>query len=84
MSGAISLISWLAVKLALFAGVILCGLGIRLEITRYFCAWHEIADAGSNEVRETELRRRYASATAVLVILWLQIGGIVALNVVRP
>ena len=84
LTGTITLASWLAVKLALFAGVILCGLGIRLEIIRYYRAWHEIADRGSNESREAELRRRYASATAALVILWLQVGGIVALSLVRP
>ncbi|MDJ0928329.1 MAG: hypothetical protein QNJ73_11860 [Gammaproteobacteria bacterium] len=84
LSGAISLISWFAVKLALFAGVIVCGLGIRLEILRYYRAWHEIADNGSNATLEAELRRRYASATMVLVILWLQIAAIVALSLLRP
>jgi multisubunit Na+/H+ antiporter MnhB subunit len=84
LSGYLQLPGWLAVKLALFAGAIISGLGIRFELVRYFKVWDQIAGGGSTAARETLLRRRYASATAVLIVLWLFIAGIVALSTWRP
>ena len=83
-AGYIHLVGWLALKLGLFAGVIACGLGIRFEIIRYFRVWQEIASDGSNDARESGLRRRYISATAVLGTLWLFIAGIIALSFLKP
>ena len=56
-------------KLVLLAGAIISGLGIRFELVQYFKVWHEIASEGSTAVRESLLRRRYVSVTAVLVLL---------------
>jgi hypothetical protein len=59
------------------------GLGIRFELVQYFKVWHEIASEGLTAVPENLLRRRYVSATAVLVLVWLFIAGIVALSMFR-
>jgi hypothetical protein len=84
LTGSFSLTGWLAWKLALLAGAIVSGLGIRFELTRYFRVWHEIGAEGSTAMRESLLRRRYTSATAVLVVLWLFIASIVALSLLKP
>ena len=83
LAGAWPLATWLAIKLALFAGVILCGLGIRLSIVRYYLTWRDIEQAGSTPINERELWRRYCNATAVLIVLWVLIAGIVGLSLVK-
>lgn len=82
--GYLPLTGWLAAKLGLLAGAICCGMGIRFELVRYFKVWEEIASQGTDEGREALLRARYASATAVLVVLWLCIFGIVIVSVYKP
>jgi len=75
---------WLAWKLAAFAGVIACGLGIRFALMAFFRTWAEIARDGSNDTREREIRAIYVRATSVLGLLWLLLGAITALSVFKP
>ncbi len=84
LTGYFNLSGWLALKLGLFAGAIISGLGIRFELIRWYQVWNEIDAEGSTPDREQRLRRRYASATAVLVGLWFFIAGIAALSVFKP
>lgn len=83
MTGGLILPGWLAWKLVLFAGVIACGLGIRLALVRFYAVWREIESRGSTPAREQNVRRAYWHATSVLAFLWLLIGGIVVLSVGR-
>lgn len=75
---------WLAWKLALFAGVIACGLGIRVALIAFFRAWADVARDGSRPALELEVRRACVRATLVLVGLWVLIAAIVGLSVLRP
>jgi hypothetical protein len=75
---------WLALKLAFFAGVIACGVGIRLALIGYFRTWRAIARDGSTEDNERAMRRGYVRATVVLVLLWLCIGAITYSSLFRP
>ncbi len=84
LTGYFSVAGWLAVKLALFAGVIVSGLGIRFELVHYFQVWHAIRVEGSTDEREKLLRSRYKSSTTILVLLWLFIATIVAVSVLKP
>jgi hypothetical protein len=84
LMGAGQLPVWLTIKLVLFAGVIASGLGIRLALVRYFQVWREIQRGGTGEAHEARLRAGYASATGVLVVLWIFILGIVLLSVLKP
>ena len=84
LMGYFSVAGWLAVKLGLFAAVIVSGLGIRYELVHYFAVWNTIRLEGSNDEREQLLRRRYKSSTSILVLLWLLIAAIVALSVLKP
>ena len=75
---------WLAWKLGAFAGVIACGLGIRFALIAFYRTWMEIAQHGSTDAREAQIRRTYVQATSVLVLLWVFIALVVALSVFRP
>lgn len=83
-SGAFAIAGWLGLKLALLAGVMLCGLGIRFELVRYFQVWDSIRASGTTADREQRLRGRYASSTSFLVLLWLFIATIVVVSIVKP
>jgi hypothetical protein len=83
-AGVLTLPGWLAAKLLLFAAVILCGLGIRQAIVRYYETWYVLARDGSSASLEAELHRRYWQATTVLLGLWVLILAIVALSIGRP
>lgn len=81
IAGYLALPQWLAWKLGLFAGVIVCGLGIRWQIIRFFKAWRVIAADGSSDSLEHEIRRTYVAATSILGALWCFIAGIVILSI---
>jgi hypothetical protein len=83
-TGLMALPGWLALKLALFGGVYLTGVGIRVALMAFFRAWQEVAEKGSTDARETAIRQGYWRATAVLIGLWLLIGGMVILSVGKP
>ena len=72
---------WLAWKLALFAGVVACGLGIRVALIAFFRVWGDVAREGSSPAVEQRVRRACYRATAVLGVLWLFIAAIVGLSV---
>jgi len=75
-----SLPTWLAVKLLFFAGVISCGVGIRLSLIKWFSVWQNIREQGSNATNEDALRTAYTKATAILCMLWVCICAIVYLS----
>jgi hypothetical protein len=82
--GEFALPRWLAWKLALFAGVIACGLGIRVALIAFFRVWQDAARQGGRTDIELRIRAAYVRATAVLVALWLLIAAIVALSILKP
>ena len=75
---------WLRVKLALFAGVIACGVGIRFALMSFFRTWAEMARDGPDDQTNIIVRQTYWRATAILMLLWVFIGAIVILSVVQP
>lgn len=84
LTGSIALASWLGWKLFCFAGVILCGVGIRLQIIKFFETWAVIEQSGSTEDRESRIRQIYVHATGILVGLWVFIAAMVILSVWKP
>jgi hypothetical protein len=75
---------WLRVKLALFAGVIASGVGIRLALLSHFRTWAVMARDGPSDETNAIIRRTYWKATSVLLVLWLFIAGIVTLSIWKP
>jgi len=75
---------WLRWKLALFAGVILCGVGIRLALISHFRTWAIMARDGPTDATNAIIRRTYGRATSVLLLLWLFIAAIAVLSVWKP
>jgi hypothetical protein len=84
LAGHGTLPTWLAWKLAAFAGVIASGLGIRFALMAFYRTWTEIAREGSSLEREQLIRRTYVQATSVLGLLWMFIAAIVALSILKP
>lgn len=76
--------TWLRWKLALFAGVIACGIGIRLALIQHFTTWAAMTRDGVSASRNHLIKRTYVRATSVLVLLWVFIAGIVVLSVMKP
>lgn len=75
--------TWLRWKLALFAGVIACGIGIRQILIGFFATWSMIRRNGVTDAANLAVRRAYVRATSILVILWLCITAIVVLSVTK-
>ena len=80
VGGMVPLPLWLGTKLFLFAGVMACGLIIRLFLLRFFAIWAEIKQHGGDEAKENRIRDTYVKATAALIVLWFFIAGIVWLS----
>lgn len=76
--------SWLRWKLAAFAGVIACGVGIRLALIGHFRTWARMAAGEVSANHQGALRRSYWRATSILGLLWLLIAVITVLSVVKP
>jgi hypothetical protein len=75
---------WLRVKLSLFAGVMLCGIGIRLALKASNPLWSAMADAAPSPAENAALARSYWRATSILILLWAFIAGIGWLSLARP
>lgn len=75
---------WLRWKLALFAGVIACGVGIRFALIGHFRTWAIMARDGPTPETNAIIRRTYFRATSILVLLWVFIAGIAVLSVWKP
>lgn len=75
---------WLRVKLALFAGVMASGVGIRFALLSHFRTWAVMARDGVTDETNAIIRRTYVKATSILVVLWLFIAAIVVMSVVKP
>lgn len=75
---------WLRLKLALFAGVMASGVGIRFALISHFRTWAVMAREGPTDQTNAIIRRTYVKATSVLVLLWIFIAGIVAVSVWKP
>jgi hypothetical protein len=75
---------WLRLKLAAFAGVIACGIGIRFVVIIHFRIWSDMAKYGVTPEGNYAIQRTYGKATSLLVLLWVFIIAIVLLSVVKP
>lgn len=75
---------WLKAKLAAFAGLMACGVGIRFALITHFTTWAHMARSGVTADHNAIIRKTYLRATSVLVILWLFIAIIVWLSVAKP
>lgn len=75
---------WLRWKLALFAGVITCGVGIRFALIDHFRTWAIMTRDGPTDATNAIIRRTYVRATAVLVLLWVFIAAMAILSVRKP
>jgi hypothetical protein len=75
---------WLAWKVILFAGVMACGIGIRLYIRRCFPAWPRIWDGRGTPEDEATVRTSLMRATYVLWVLWALLFAIGWLGVAKP
>ena len=75
---------WLRWKLALFAGVMLCGVGIRIALIAHFRTWALMAREGPNDTTNTIIKRTYVRATSVLLLLWVFIAAITVISVMKP
>lgn len=84
LTGTIPLAGWLGWKLLCFGGVILCGVGIRFQIIRFFETWAVMERSGSTKALEDRIRQIYVRATSILVGLWTFIAAMVVLSVWKP
>ena len=84
IGGAWPMPAWLRWKLAAFAGVIGCGIGIRFALISHFRTWKAMSDFGATPERNAVVRATYTRATAVLLLLWAFIALIVWLSVAKP
>ncbi|MEM1091917.1 MAG: hypothetical protein AAF552_06690 [Pseudomonadota bacterium] len=76
--------AWLRWKLAAFAGVIACGVGIRLALLGHFKAWARMANGEVTQADNAVVQRIYLQATSVLAVLWVFLGFMAALSVFKP
>lgn len=84
LGGSWDMPAWLRWKLALYAGVMASGVGIRLVLVSHFRTWKQMAQAGPSEASNAIIRRTYVKATSVLGVLWLFIAAIVFVSVFKP
>lgn len=84
IGGAWPMPGWLRWKLALFAGVMACGVGIRFALIGHFQTWAIMEREGPTVQTNAIIRQTYVKATSVLVLLWVFIAAIVWLSVWKP
>jgi hypothetical protein len=75
---------WLRIKFGLFAGIIACGVGIRIALIAYFRTWKLMATDGVTATHNDDIKRHYIAATSVLALLWVCIAAVVVVSVWKP
>ena len=75
---------WLRWKLAVFAGVVACGIAIRIALLAHFRTWVKMAEGNVTPENNAIIKRTYARATSILVLLWVLIAAVVILSVTKP
>jgi hypothetical protein len=75
---------WLAAKLLCFAGVMACGVGIRLSLLPLFRAFDTLRSSGSTPALERRIRRHYVESTSILAGLWVFIAAMTFLSIWKP
>lgn len=75
---------WLRLKLALFAGVMACGVGIRIALIAHFRVWKVMAQNGPDESSNALVRSIYLKATSLLGLLWTLIACMVVMSIWKP
>ncbi|MFT7528484.1 MAG: hypothetical protein ACI9LY_003646 [Arenicella sp.] len=75
---------WLAVKLFLFAGVIACGLGMRIVLLRQGTVWQRMREHGPILSDDVVSRKIYFQAAIILMLLWTLVASITALSLFKP
>jgi hypothetical protein len=75
---------WLRLKLALFAGVVASGVGIRLVLLSHFRTWEIMKREGPRPEHDAIIARTATRGTALVVLLWVFIAGIVIASVWKP
>jgi hypothetical protein len=84
IGGSWAMPGWLRWKLALFAAVMMSGVGIRLALIAHFRTWAEMRRVGPTAATNAVIKQTYVRATSVLVMLWLFITAIVLLSLWKP
>ncbi len=75
---------WLRWKLAAFACVMACGIGIRFVLITLFQTWTIMAEQGVLPEYNVLIRQTYMRATSLLVLLWAFIAIILFLSIAKP
>ncbi len=75
---------WIRLKLALFAGVMACGVGIRLSVLARFRTWAVMQCEGASDESNAIVKRTYIISTSILVLLWLMIFTMVGISLYKP
>lgn len=76
--------TWLHWKLAMFACVMACGVGIRFALIAHFRTWAIMAREGPDAETNAIIKRTYVKATSILILLWGFIGAIVYVSIWKP
>ena len=84
IGGGWSMPGWLRWKLACFAGVMACGVGIRLSLIGHFRTWAAMERDGPTAETNAIIRHVYVRSTAILVLLWVFIAAVAILSVLKP
>jgi len=79
-----SMPGWLRWKLACFAGVMACGVGIRLSLLGHFRTWAVMERDGPTAETNAVIRHVYVRSTAILVLLWVFIAAVAFMSVQKP
>ena len=75
---------WLAAKQILFAGIVLCGVGLRLMLPKIMVCVMAIVQEGSTPEREAALERWAWPAQALVWLIWLIIAAMSWLATAKP
>lgn len=84
IGGAWPMPGWLRLKLALFAGAMMCGVGIRYALIGHFRTWAQMEKHGPTDETNAIVRKTYVRATSVLLLLWVFISAITIVSLSKP
>ncbi|HJN03983.1 MAG TPA: hypothetical protein QF665_02565 [Alphaproteobacteria bacterium] len=76
--------NWLALKVLLFALLLVCGIGIRVTFAPFGPAFAELVADGSSPETEAVLKRAVGRAVPFVIALWVLLGAEALIGIAQP
>lgn len=84
MTGSLDAAPWIAAKLVIFAGLVLLGIGIRIQLRPFVAALGRLAGGEATDDDNRVMRESLARVRPLVLLIWVGLVAASVLGIVKP